>query len=215
MRRFGLMLCCVVLLMSVSPAPLAAHPHVFVTVAAELLYDAEGQLTGVRHRWTFDEMYSASAILGLDKDGDGKYTRDELQELAKINVESLKEFDYFTFLQIEQTPVAFTDPTDYYVEADDKGVLTLHFTLPTKLPLKHGSLKVDLSIYDPSFFIAFSFAPASPVTLASTAPKGCAVAIKKPDQDEAAAQLSESMFSGDASVNFGVSYADSAEILCQ
>jgi ABC-type uncharacterized transport system substrate-binding protein len=213
MRGLVLALCCIVLLASASP--LAAHPHVFVTVHAEVQYDAGGQLTGVRHRWLFDEMYSASAILGLDKNGDGKYDREELQELAKINVESLKEFDYFTFVQIEQTPVAFADPTDYYVEADDMGLLTLHFTLPAKLPLKHGSLKVDLSIYDPSFFIAFALAEQEPVTLAANAPPGCKVAVRKPDQAQAATQLSEDMFSGDASVDFGASYADGVEILCQ
>ena len=213
MRGLILLLCCAVMLASSRPA--AAHPHVFVSVSAEIEYDAGGQLTGIRHRWSFDEMYSASAVLGLDKNGDGKYDRSELQELAKINVESLKEFDYFTFVQIEGVPLAFVDPVDYFVEADDAGLLTLHFTLPAKTPLKHGSLKVDLSIYDPSFFIAFSFAETSPVTLASGAPPGCRVAVKKPNEQEAAAQLSEDMFSGDANVNFGVTYAETAEVVCQ
>lgn len=111
--------------------------------------------------------------------------------------------------------MAFVDPVDYFVEADGTGLLTLHFTLPAKTPLKHGSLKVDLSIYDPSFFIAFSFAETSPVALASSAPPGCKVAVKKPEQQEAAAQLSEDMFNGDANVNFGVTYAETAEVICK
>lgn len=80
MRNLVFALCCVAFL--VSPRPAAAHPHVFVSVSAEVQYDAEGQLTGIRHRWAFDEMYSASAVLGLDTNGDGKYDRTELQELA-------------------------------------------------------------------------------------------------------------------------------------
>ncbi len=215
MRHLGpAALACAGLLFAAPPSA-TAHPHVFVSVSAEVQYDGAGQISGVKHRWAFDEMYSASAVLGLDKDGDGKYTRAELQELAQLNVESLKEFEYFTFMKIEGDAVAFTDPTDYFVEADDKGLLTLTFTLPAKSPVKHGSLKVDLSIYDPSFFIAFSFAQTAPVSLASAAPAGCKIAVKRPDQEQANNQLTEDMFAGEATVDYGESFADTAEIQCQ
>ncbi len=202
-------------LLLAAPPSAFAHPHVFVSVSAEVQYDGAGLMTGVKHRWAFDEMYSASAVLGLDKDGDGKYSREELQELAQLNVESLKEFEYFTFMKIEGDAVAFTDPIDYFVEADDKGLLTLTFTLPAKSPVKHGSLKVDLAIYDPSFFIAFSFAQKDPVSLASAAPQGCKIAVKRPDQEQANTQLTEDMFAGEATVDYGESFADTAEIQCQ
>lgn len=215
MRLPGLTVGLLAGLVSVMPGRAGAHPHVFVTVDVEVQYGADGELTGVKHDWTFDEMYSASAVLGLDKNGDGTYDRAELQELAQINVESLKEFDYFTFMKIETDAVAFADPVDYYVEADDQGLLTLHFTLPAKSPVKHGSLKVDLSVYDPSFFIAFTFAQDNPVRLASTAPAGCKIAVKRPDQEQANNQLTEDMFSSETSVDFGVGFADTAEIACQ
>jgi ABC-type uncharacterized transport system substrate-binding protein len=202
-------------LVALAPQPVAAHPHVFITVGVEVQYDSQGQMTGVRHRWAFDKMYSASAILGLDKNGDGKYERTELDELAKLNVESLKEFEYFTFMKIEGDPVTFADPVDYYVEADDQGLLTLSFTLPAKSPAKHGSLNVDLSVYDPSFFIAFSFAEKNPVSLAAAAPSGCRIAVKRPDQEQANNQLTEDMFSGAASVDYGAGFADTAEIVCR
>ena len=34
--------------------PALAHPHVFVTARAEVLYAPDGKMTGVRHAWTFD-----------------------------------------------------------------------------------------------------------------------------------------------------------------
>ncbi|MEZ5924764.1 MAG: DUF1007 family protein [Hyphomicrobiaceae bacterium] len=196
------------------PGVARSHPHVFVSVDAEVQYDAQGQMTGVQHSWSFDEMYSASAVLGLDKNGDGAYDRAELQELAQINVESLKEFDYFTFMTIEGEPVTFTAPVDYYVEADAQGLLTLTFTLPMQAPVKHGSLKVDLSIYDPSFFIAFSFAEKNPVRLASSAPVGCEISVRRPNQEQANTQLTEDMFAGEVTVDYGSSFADTAEIRC-
>ena len=68
-------------------APANAHPHVWVTVETTLLYE-RGGFTGFRHKWTFDEFYSAMAVEGLDTNNDGKYSREELAELAKVNVTS-------------------------------------------------------------------------------------------------------------------------------
>ena len=51
-----------------------AHPHVWATVHSEIILDANRQITGVRHAWTFDEMYSAMAVQGLDANGDGVFS---------------------------------------------------------------------------------------------------------------------------------------------
>ncbi len=42
-----------------------AHPHVWVTMTEEILYAPDGSVTGVRHAWTFDDMFSAYATQGL------------------------------------------------------------------------------------------------------------------------------------------------------
>ena len=41
-----------------------AHPHVWATIKTDLLYAADGSVTGVRHAWTFDDMFSAFATVG-------------------------------------------------------------------------------------------------------------------------------------------------------
>ena len=43
-----------------------AHPHVWVTMKSELLYAPDGTVTGVRHAWTFDDMFSTFATQGLE-----------------------------------------------------------------------------------------------------------------------------------------------------
>ena len=47
----------------------SAHPHVWVAVKSEVLFGADGKITGIRHAWTFDEMYSAFATQGFGTDG--------------------------------------------------------------------------------------------------------------------------------------------------
>src|SRR5919197_5690869 len=76
-----------------------AHPHVWITVKTEVIYAPDGTVKGVRHAWAFDDMFSAFATQGIGSTKQGEFTREELMPLAKINVESLKEFDYFTFAQ--------------------------------------------------------------------------------------------------------------------
>src|SRR3954465_5918887 len=72
------------------------------------------------------------AIEGLDANKDGVYSKEELKPLAQVNVESLKDFDYFTFVHLEGEDdklLKLKPPVDYWVDYD-KSVLTLHFTLP-------------------------------------------------------------------------------------
>src|SRR6202007_496039 len=89
-----------------------AHPHVWVTMHTDLVYGPDGSVTGVRHAWAFDDMFSAFATQGLESKEKGKFTRDELAPLAKVNVDSLKEYDYFTFVTADGNKVALTDPKD-------------------------------------------------------------------------------------------------------
>ena len=140
-----------------------AHPHVWVTMHTELIYAPDGRVTGVRHAWAFDDMFSTFATQGLESKEKGKFTRDELAPLAKVNVESLKEFDYFTYATADGKKVALTEPlSDYWLDYTDF-VLTLHFTLPFKSPLKARQLTVE--IYDPTIFVDFAFAKKTPVKL--------------------------------------------------
>lgn len=95
--------------------PAAAHPHVWVSVEATVEFD-NGAITGITQRWTFDEFYSAQAGEGLDKNRDGKLDRGELAELAQINMEGLKEFDYFTEVRLAGRILDFEAPKDVVLE---------------------------------------------------------------------------------------------------
>jgi ABC-type uncharacterized transport system substrate-binding protein len=154
--------------------PAAAHPHVWVDVASQILFDTEGRMVGIRHHWRFDEFFSAYAVQGLDADGDGVLTREELQPLAQVNVESLHEFDFFTFVSVGDYNAGFAAPQDYWLEHED-GVLTLHFTLPLSRPIK-ASGPVHVEVFDPEYFVAFELPSKEAMRLAD-APDGCELEV--------------------------------------
>jgi ABC-type uncharacterized transport system substrate-binding protein len=149
-------LCAFVGLLMASGAA-SAHPHVWVTMKAQLVYAQDGSVTGVRHAWTFDDMFSVFATQGIDANTKGEFSREELKPLAQTNVESLKDFDYFTYAKSNGKVLEFAEPLgDYYLDYDSKEtVLTLHFTLPLKAPVQAKELAIE--IFDPSYFVDFSF----------------------------------------------------------
>ena len=163
-------------------APALAHPHVWVTAKAEVVYEGSN-IVAIQNHWTFDEFYTAMAIEGLDKNGDGVYSREELADLARTNMAGLKEFDYFTFAVLGKEKLAFWEPTDAWLEHKD-GVLTLHYRLPLEKPIPAATKGFAVAVYDPSFFIAFEMAKDSPVTLAG-APAGCKITFgqQQPEKD--------------------------------
>ena len=148
--------------------PALAHPHVWVTAKAEIVYAPDGKVTAVRHAWTFDPAYSSYVTQGLDKNGDGKLTPDELQDLAKENAESLVEFDYFTALKANGAKPTFEAPRDYGMSFDN-GQATLAFVLPLKAPARADKV-LSLEVYDPSFFVSFSMAEGADAIKLANAP---------------------------------------------
>src|SRR5262249_58797911 len=120
----------------------SAHPHVWVTVRSELVYAPDGSVTGVRHAWTFGDMFSVFATQGIESKKKGEFTREELAPLADVNVTSLKEYDFFTYAKANGVTVEFNEPpAGYYLEFNPKDTaLPPTFTLPRKQPVKPKAL---------------------------------------------------------------------------
>jgi len=162
-----------------------AHPHVFVTAAIAIRFDATGKLTGVDETFTFDDVFSSFSTQGLDTNGDGKLSREELAPLATTNITAMKEFDYYTYASHGKDWRDFDDPKDYWLE-DKNGVLVLHFFLPFKVPAPvDGQLSIE--VRDPTIYVAFRMADQDSVRLID-APPGCSVEAAKPDPDAGYAQ---------------------------
>jgi ABC-type uncharacterized transport system substrate-binding protein len=191
----------------------SAHPHVWVTVKAEILYNSDGRIQGVRHVWTFDEAYSAFAVQGLDTNRDGKLSAEELAELAKVNVESLHEFDFFTFARASGAKQDFAQPVDYALTYD-KAQLTLSFTLPLRSPARQRTFQLE--VYDPTYFVAFALADGDDAVTMRGAPRGCARTLTRPRPIDPAqqARLTEDFFSSLAGANFGATLVNRVLVAC-
>ena len=189
-----------------------AHPHVWVAVRAELLFDAQARVVGVREHWTFDDMYSAFITADLGHDGEPP-TPAELAPVAKTNVESLRDFSFFTFMPGQNfTWGPALDETLVFDPKTEMATLTFTLTPPGPIP----AAPLVFQIYDPSFFVSLSFEKKDPVALVGAPPR-CSMEVRKPEKLEAAdaQKLDESFFNnlspGD---DFGVKLADRVIVTC-
>jgi ABC-type uncharacterized transport system substrate-binding protein len=214
--RLSVLLVALFAIFATAAGPAAAHPHVWVTVKSELVYAPDGTLKGVRHAWTFDDMFSTFATQGLEAKKKGEFTREELAPLAKVNVESLKEYDFFTYATANGKKIEFQEPLEgYYLLFDPKQTeLTLHFELPLKSPVK--ARDVNIEVYDREYFVDFSLADKDPIKLAG-APAKCKLSIGKPaemgaDLAQRLSQLGPNQ--RDPSLTIGSEFANKIFVIC-
>jgi ABC-type uncharacterized transport system substrate-binding protein len=200
------------LALGTSATAAVAHPHVWVTARAELIYDGP-RVRAVRHHWTFDEGYSAVSVQGLDANGDGTTTPDELAELARTNTTSLVDFGYFTSLKANGAKQRFGAPVNERM-VFDKGQVTLTFDLPLQSSVAGRTVMLD--VYDPTFFVDFRTAEGDDAVKLAGAPADCRLKITRPKpMVEQGKALEESLYQSlSASKDFAADFSARVMAVC-
>ncbi|WP_417678614.1 DUF1007 family protein [Roseibium sp.] len=209
MARFlqaGLALACLVL----TSIAAVAHPHVFIEARTKLVFDDKGIAVAVDNVFRFDDAYTAFAIQGFDANGDGHFSREELAELAKVNIEGIADYGYFTFGDNMRVELDFNPPTDYWLEVKTVNLKDYWVMKPEdfeameedrrmngtdipdtvdllelhfRLPLKEptdATKPITLDVYDPTYYVDFRFAKGDDALGIVNAPGKCGIERKEP-----------------------------------
>jgi ABC-type uncharacterized transport system substrate-binding protein len=163
--------------------PALAHPHAWIEMKSDVVFDESGRVTALNIEWKFDADYSAMATDGLDANGDGFYSAGELQPLARENIEALKEYGYFVYAKADGRQVPYGEITDYGQVYND-GILEMHFVLPLAEPVDPRKAVFTYQMYDPTFYIAMDYKDERSVTSIGAMPAGCRVHLKPTPSDE-------------------------------
>lgn len=192
--------------------PVVAHPHVWIDARTEVIFDERQRVEALRVSWRFDEFYSLFAIEGLDKNGDGRVDAEELKPLAELNITSLEEYRYFTYVTVAGEDAPYGPVTDYR-SAYEEGILSLEFVIPLETPMDPVVSELRFMSYDPTFYIAIEPVLQAPVSLRG-APAACrAVEVKQEGAETL--QLSEADFLDPATnSDIGRLYATEFVITC-
>jgi nickel/cobalt transporter (NicO) family protein len=199
--------------------PAAAHPHVWIEARSDVVFDDRGRIIAINHEWTMDEMYTEAAVDGLDKNGDGTYSADELEQLTKENIESLKEYSYFTYLRAGNRQIAFADVVEAGQLWNNKR-LKLHFQLPLQEPIDPKTAAVIYRVYDPGFFIAIEFQGKDAISALGPLPEGCRLDLQAPVSDQQTAETKAMLatkgveWQAPPEEDFGAMFAQPIAVLC-
>ena len=156
-----------------------AHPHLWIDVSATVVFDAKRQVTAIDTRWEFDELYSVFATEGMDADGDGRFSSQELAGLAAENIKQLKDWHYFAVVESGGKRAGLAPGTEYVMTWGD-GRLSLDMTLRLTKPLDPVAKPVRFAFFDPTYYIDLVFARNEPLRLAGP-PEHCRARVDVPD----------------------------------
>lgn len=200
--------------------PAMAHPHVWIEMRSDIVLNDKGQISAVNLMWTFDDAYAQMALDGLDKNGDGVYDPSELEPLTRENLDSLKDYNYFTYVRFNGQKQAIGAPVDAgQIYSNNK--LQLHMQVPLLTPLDPAKGAFVLKIYDPDFFIAFDYPKQEPVSVIGTLPQGCALLVKpvptdaELDQTRAMLATKGADWKPENDEDFGAMFAQPVTITCK
>lgn len=197
-----------------------AHPHVWIDMQSSVVFTDDGLIKGVDVEWTFDDAYTQMALDGLDVDGDGMYSQDELAPLTKENIESLKDYEYFTVMRANGEQQKIGEVTDYgQIWSNNK--LTLHFQVPLVKPIDPRKEEFMLKVYDPEFFIDLEYPADDAVDVTGKIPQSCKLVVKPVPTDAELDQTRTMLatkgkdWKPEAEEDFGAMFAQAVSIACK
>jgi ABC-type uncharacterized transport system substrate-binding protein len=200
-------------------APSLAHPHLFATVETTVMTTSQGQISGLRIRWNFDETYTQFSLEGLDLNNDGTFSNEEIAPLTQENIKSLVESKYFTNARLAGQELPQAAVTVFGQDMID-GKLSLWFELPFATPADPKAGVFEARIYDPDFFIGFDYLPEKPPTLEGALSAGCAMALKPlpttEELDQTRTMLADKPqdWKPDQPTDFGAMFAQPLTVTC-
>lgn len=151
---FILFLICCVSVVGMFPKKTQAHPHVFVDASLNLAFDNTG-LQYLDVVWDFDEMSSDLFIMDLDTDGDGILTKEEWKA-QRTDIEGyLREQNFFVHVVVNGQKLQLTKVVKFIAQVDNEKMLSYSMRIPLNIKDTTGAEKVQIAIYDPSYYTDF------------------------------------------------------------
>jgi ABC-type uncharacterized transport system substrate-binding protein len=165
-----------------------AHAHVFILDTVEIVFSNQ-QVTGLKLRWAFDEIFSDGMFKDFDVNGDRSFDTAEVEAIRGVSVESMKEFGYFTHVWVDgELTQSFADVT---LDVVGEGSIVIYeWTITLGKPVDPSQNKLEISIFDDSYFVDVVLYRPNPVKL-HAAPGSCSYRVA---EDETKAYYYDSIY---------------------
>lgn len=143
-------------------APVAqAHPHVFVDVSHELIFDAEGRLVALRASWSYDEMFSLLMVEdgGYDANRNGAVEGAELERFRLWDADWPEDFGGDVEMTLDGAPLALGPPGDWAADWVEGRAVSAH-SRALSAPVDIAGRKLVIRPFDPGYYTAYTLVAA-------------------------------------------------------
>ena len=204
-----------VLVIAAMLAPRAyAHPHAWIDLQTTAVLDSEGRLSSLEQYWLFGDFYSSYVLADIGSE-DREVIIANLREVARQNIQALREHDYFTVIKAGGQSQQIRD-----VETFETGVIEgriyLKFTTTLVEPVDVTSVPVRYGVYDPSYYIEVLYAEGSEPELKDSSGRDCIATLDQPsptfEELAYAASLDKTESGGNG---LGQAFAEWVDLTCQ
>ncbi len=144
----------------------AAHPHSWIDMKADMILDEQGRLTAIRQYWAFDTYFSTVSLAdALSEHGD-KETG--LRKMADQFIHNLADFQYFSELTIDGSEIELPRPSAYQLienAQQEPSILELQMRFDLTQPLVIKEKNLVWSVFDPTYYIAMNYSKVENISI--------------------------------------------------
>ncbi|AUG99929.1 DUF1007 domain-containing protein [Prodigiosinella confusarubida] len=191
-----------------------AHPHSFIDMQTTV-EGQDGYITGLRMNWTMDAITSADLLYDA-----GNATKDSVvwKKLAAQVMANVLGQHYFTDVYRNGKRVKYVAvPTEYRLSRKGNQAV-LEFVLPLAHPQPLAGKPLQISTYDPTYFVDMSYKDGKAITVSPLLASHCKTTLwtPKPNLSLQAYALSLDKRSKPvADVSLGKQFAQQVTLQCQ
>ncbi|PWC23102.1 DUF1007 domain-containing protein [Brenneria roseae subsp. roseae] len=194
--------------------PVFAHPHSFIDMQTTIESQNE-QITGLRMQWTMDPITSADLLYDAGNAAKGSEVWKKLAAEVMANVLGQH---YFTDIYRDKQPVKYASiPTEYHLSRKGNQAV-LEFVLPLAHPQPLAGKPLQISTYDPTYFVDMSYQDEKAIKLAPALASRCKTTLVTPKPSEDLQSYALSLDKNDSpgeDMELGKQFAQQVTLQCQ
>lgn len=191
-----------------------AHPHAWIDLRVQVLFNQEQQIIGLRQAWQLDPMYSLMVLEDMQAHASEPASLDaQLDTFGAQMIQNLAAYQYFSAIHAQGQRMS-TRPVQDFSIRHVNGRVELMFELLLDQALDASS-GLEYRIYDPTYYIEMLHTEEAPALSLQNPPAECQTHIisANPTQEEIdrAAALDRTQ---KAPENLGIIFAETGVIRC-
>ncbi len=194
----------------------AAHPHSWIDMKADMILDGQGQLIAIRQHWVFDTYFSMVTLADAINEHGDKETG--LRKLADQFIHNLTEYQYFSVLTIDGAEIELPHPSSYRLTENTEGeqsILELEMRFDLASPPVVKDKNLVWSVFDPTYYIAMNYSKVNNVSIEGEKGAQCRLNLDLPSPSfeliEYAQNLDRTRKDTDG---LGINFAEKIRITC-